>query len=167
MTAILLQEDVFQENPLDQIERIVSANEWTFDRRSDQEMAVQVPGHWCDFSLYFAWNEEVDAIHFTCALDMRVPSEKKAPIYELLSLINERMWLGYFGMWSEEGLPMFRHTMPLRGTRGASCEQMEDLVETALMECERFYPAFQYVIWGGKSAIEAIATAMIDTVGEA
>lgn len=167
MTAILFQEDVFQKNPLDQVEQLVSANEWTFDRRSDQEMAVQVPGHWCDYSLYFAWNDEIDAIHFTCALDMRVPQEKKTPIYELLSLINERMWLGHFGMWSDEGLPMFRHAMPLRGTRGASGEQMEDLVDTALSECERFYPAFQYVIWGGKSATDAIATAMIDTVGEA
>ena len=35
------------------------------------------------------------------------------------------------------------------------------------MECERFYPAFQYVIWGGKSAIDSISAAMVDTVGEA
>ena len=44
-------------------------------------------------------------------------------------------------------------------------EQMEDLVETALIECEKFYPAFQYVIWGGKTASEAIAAAMIETAG--
>jgi hypothetical protein len=41
------------------------------------------------------------------------------------------------------------------------------MVETALLECERFYPAFQYVIWGGKQAPDAIEAAMIDTVGEA
>ena len=46
-------------------------------------------------------------------------------------------------------------------------EQMEDLVEVALNEAERFFPAFQFVIWGGKSAEEAVAASMLDVAGEA
>jgi hypothetical protein len=46
-------------------------------------------------------------------------------------------------------------------------QQIEDLMHNGLAECERFYPAFQYAIWGGKSASDAVAAAMIDTVGEA
>ncbi|MGH6959444.1 MAG: YbjN domain-containing protein, partial [Dongiaceae bacterium] len=34
-------------------------------------------------------------------------------------------------------------------------------------ECERFFPAFQFVLWGGKSPEEALAAAMLETVGEA
>jgi len=64
-------------------------------------------------------------------------------------------------------MPMFRHTVPLRGLRGASVEQLEDLVDSAVTECERFFPAFQFVIWGGKSAAEAMAAALFETVGEA
>ena len=86
---------------------------------------------------------------------------------ELLSLINEKLWLGHFGLWQDEGLPMFRHALPLRGLSGPSTELIEDLLDTALVECERFYPAFQYVIWGGKSPLDAIAAALVDTVGEA
>jgi len=55
----------------------------------------------------------------------------------------------------------------LRGVSAASVEQVEDLVDIALSECERFYPAFQFVVWGGKSPAQAIASAMIDPVGEA
>ncbi len=167
MTTITTSQDHFADNPLDIIEQIVEINDWIFDRRSDQEMAVQVPGTWCDYSLYFAWNDEMEALHFTCAFDMRVADDQRARVYELLALVNDRMWLGHFGMWSDEGLPMYRHALPLRGAKGPVIEQMEDLVETAVMECERFYPAFQYVIWGGKQAHEAIKSAMIDTVGEA
>ena len=155
------------ENPLDIVEQMVEVNEWMFDRRSDQEMAVQVPGTWCDYSLYFAWNEEMEALHFTCAFDMRVADDQKPRVYELLAKVNDRLWLGHFSIWESEGLPMFRHALPLRSARGPAIEQMEDLVETAIIECERFYPAFQYVIWGGKDADEAISSAMIDTVGEA
>ena len=117
--------------------------------------------------LYFSWNKDVDAVHFTCAFDMRVVEEKRRAVHELLALINERMWLGHFGLWDEEGLPMFRHALPLRGAIGPTPEQMEDLLDIAIVECERFYPAFQYVLWGGQTATDAVAMAMIDTVGEA
>jgi hypothetical protein len=40
-------------------------------------------------------------------------------------------------------------------------------VDIAVAECERYYPAFQFVVWGGKNAPDAIATALLDTMGEA
>jgi len=40
-------------------------------------------------------------------------------------------------------------------------------VDIAVAECERFYPAFQLLLWGGKSPDEAVAAAMLETVGEA
>ena len=167
MTLSAILEEETAVNPLDLVEQFVSGNDWPFDRRSDDEMAVEVPGKWCDYSLYFAWREDIGAMHFTCAFDMKVQSAKRPPVYELLALVNERMWLGHFGLWAEEGVPMFRHAILLRGVGGASQEQIEDLVDIAISECERFYPAFQFVIWGGKSAQDAISAALLDTVGEA
>ena len=41
------------------------------------------------------------------------------------------------------------------------------MIEIAITECERFYPAFQFAIWGGKSPAEAIAAAMLETMREA
>ena len=82
-------------------------------------------------------------------------------------MANARIWLGHFDLPAEDEMPMFRHTVPMRGVRGAAVEQLEDLVDAALTECERYYPAFQFVVWGGKSAGEAIAAACLDTQGEA
>jgi hypothetical protein len=48
-----------------------------------------------------------------------------------------------------------------------SIEPLEDLVDIALNECERFFPAFQFVLWGGKSPREALDAAMLEPVGEA
>ena len=50
---------------------------------------------------------------------------------------------------------------------GLSLEQAEAIAAAAVEECERFYPVFQFVLWGGKSPGEAIAAALIDTHGEA
>src|SRR5947207_13813562 len=154
-------------NPLELIEQVVAGHDWPFDRTSDREIAVEVAGRWCDYRMFFSWREDVEALHFTCAYDVRIPTERHNDIHILLALINEKMWLGHFDLWTDEGLPMFRHAIPLRGTSGLMPEQLNDLVEVAISESERFYPAFQYVVWAGKSPTDALTASILETVGEA
>lgn len=156
-----------QPNPLDLLEELVGANDWAFDRASTDELAVEITGRWCDYRLYFLWQEDLGALHFSCLLESRVPAEKRREVSLLLALLNEKMWLGHFDLSSDDGTPMFRHTLLVRGAGGVSVEQMEDLVEVALGESERFFPAFQFVIWGGKTAEEAVAASLLDVEGEA
>lgn len=154
-------------NPLDILEQIIAANEWAFERRSDGEMAAEAPGKWCDYGLHFSWSHEISAMAFTCAFDLKVPAEKCEKLYELLALANDRLWIGHFGIEAEDGVPVFRHSVLLRGATGASAESLEDMVDIAITECERFFPAFQFVLWGGKSPADALAASMLDCVGEA
>ncbi|WP_282607654.1 YbjN domain-containing protein [Pelagibius sp. Alg239-R121] len=154
-------------NPLDILEELVIANDWSFDRHNDSELTVEVAGRWCDYHMYFVWQHEVSAVIFTCQFDLRVPDTKRSAVYELIGSVNEKLWLGHFDLLSDDGTAMFRHTVPLRGLQAASVEQLEDLVDTAVVECERFYPAIQMVVWGGQSVQNALAAALMETVGEA
>ena len=167
MSALMQSTSTSAANPLDAVEQIIAANDWAFDRRSDSEMAAEAPGKWCDYGLYFSWSREISAMHFTCTFDLKVPAPRRGALFELLALANERLWIGHFGMDSDDGMPLFRHAMLLRGAQGASAESLEDMVDIANTECERFYPAFQFVLWGGKSPAEAMAAAMLECVGEA
>lgn len=167
MTVMSFETASFTQNPLDILEEIISANDWPFDRASTDEMFVEIEGRWCNYKLFFFWQDDVSAMQFSCQYDMRVPTNRRQAVFELLAQINERLWLGHFDVDSDESTPMFRQTTLLRGAQGASVEQLQDLVDIALTECERFYPAFQFVIWGGKSATEAVSAAIIDTVAEA
>jgi hypothetical protein len=106
-------------------------------------------------------------MHFSCAFDLKVPANQRDKLFELLSMANEKLWIGHFGLDSEDGVPVFRHSVLLRGAPGASAESLEDMVDIAVTECERFFPAFQFVLWGGKPPAEALAAAMLDCVGEA
>ena len=154
-------------NPLDVLEQIIAGNEWVFERRSDEEMAAEAPGKWCDYGLHFSWSSEMSAMAFTCAFDLKVPAARREKLYELLALANDRLWIGHFGIEADDGVPVFRHSVLLRGAPGASAESLEDMVDIALTECERFFPAFQFVLWGGKSPADALAAAMLDCIGEA
>jgi len=154
-------------NPLDVVEEIVSANQWAFDRQGDDELSVSVGGSWCDYHLGFSFSPAQGGMQLACAYDMRVPPRRRAEVHGLLAQINERIWIGHFDLWSEEAIPMYRHAILTRGGEAPNFVQMEELIEIAITECERFYPAFQFVIWGGKSASEAVAASMLETVGEA
>ena len=168
MTSVsLVEAGTHSGNPIDLVEEIVIANDWAHDRASDEELIVEISGRWCDYRLYFLWQEELTALHFSCGFDMRVPKRRRSALYELLALANEKLWLGHFDLAAGESSPAFRYAILLHGIGMVSSEQVEDLVDIALSECERFYPAFQLVIWGGKPPEEAMATAMIDPIGEA
>jgi hypothetical protein len=152
-------------NPVDAVEEMIAEKGWVYDRRCKTELAVEAPGTWCDYGIFFAWSEDLSALHFSCALDMRVQPKLISQIYELIAKLNERLWLGHFAVWVEEGIPMFRHTLRFRD--GLDRESVTDLMELAMTECERYYPAFQFVIWGGRTAEDAISNSLLDTVGRA
>ena len=152
-------------NPIDLIEEVIAGKEWIYDRRCETELAVESPGTWCDYGMFFAWSEDLNALHFSCALDMRVQSKLMGHVYELLAKLNERLWMGHFAIWVEEGIPMFRHTVRLNDR--VDTDAIGELMKLAMAECERYYPAFQFVIWGGRTAEDAIASSLLDTVGEA
>ena len=167
MAYAVLENSEINFNPLDAVEPLASANGWAVERQGDEEIVTEVSTAVCTFRLWFAWRADCEALHFTCAFDMKVAAPRRPSIYPLLAMINERLWLGHFDMFSDEGMVVFRHAMLLRGGGGATPEQMVDLVHASLAECERYYPAFQFVLWGGKSPEEALAASILDTQGEA
>ena len=60
-----------------------------------------------------------------------------------------------------------RHTLALRGAGGATPEQIEDVVDIMLGECEQNFPAIYQVAHGTMQATDAAAIVMMPTMGEA
>jgi hypothetical protein len=154
-------------HPVDVVERVMAAHELPFERCGEDDLAAEYAGRWCAYQLWFAYRPDLDGLHFSCGFDMRVPRELREKIFPLLALINERLWIGHFDLWLDEGQPTFRHAVLFRGGEAPSSEVIGHLIEAAVGECERFYPAFQHVLWAGKSPAEAVAAAVFETVGEA
>ena len=154
-------------NPLDVVERLASHNDWSFERASDDEITILVTGRWTDYQLSYTWMDDIEALHLACAFDIKVPERRRPEVQALISMINERLWVGHFDLWVTEGMIMFRHALVLAGGTEASGKQCESLLSTALDTCERYFTAFQFVVWAGKTAKEALDAAMFETSGEA
>lgn len=101
------------------------------------------------------------------AFDLKVPAPRKDDIVRLLALINEQQWMGHFDIWGQEGVVIFRQSLLLAGGAEANPSQIEVLFSNSLDSCERYYQAFQFVVWAGKTAQEAMETVMFETAGDA
>jgi hypothetical protein len=155
------------DNPLDVVEHMAVGNNWPFERAAEDEVAIVVTGKWTNYQVSFTWMREIEALHLACAFDMRVPDPRLLEVQQLIALINEQMWIGHFDVWTQNGVVMFRHALLLAGGGSPSDRQCEAVLGTALDSCERYFPAFQFVVWAGKCAREAMDSVMFETSGEA
>ena len=154
--------------PIEMLESYFAAHGWTHERSADDEIIATVKGSWTEYELRGVWREDDRVLQFLALPDIKVPEDKRAAIYETIGLVNEQLWLGHFELWSTSGILLFRHAALLEGDEPSmSLPQTESIIESAIDECERYYPVFQFVLWGGKSPREAIAAALIETQGEA
>jgi hypothetical protein len=154
-------------HPLDIVERLATLNDWSFDRDGEDEISVIVGGGWADYQVAITWLNQMEAIHIACAFDLKVPERRKAEVLSLITMINEQLWLGHFDFWSSDNVVMFRHSLLLSGGAEPTAEQVGMMIKSAVETCERNYQAFQFVLWAGQSAREALNSAMMETVGEA
>lgn len=155
------------EHPVDIVEKFASLNEWVFDREQEDEICVQVTGKWADYRITFTWLPHVEALHLACAFPLKAPDRRKPEILALVSLLNEQLWVGHFDFWSADALVLFRQSLLLSGGIEPTPLQCEMVLKTAVTACESYFQAFQFVLWSGKTAREALDGVMFETCGEA
>ena len=154
-------------NPVDVVERVAAGNEWVFERAGDDEITISINGRWTSYQAAFTWMDDIESLHLACAFDLKVPERRRTEVMALIGQVNEQMWVGHFDLWSQDGVVMFRHALVLAGGVEASGRQCEVVLDAAIEACERYYQAFQFVVWAGTGAREAMDAAVFETAGEA
>ena len=155
------------DSPIEVVERMATDNELPFERVVQDEIALVVSGKLTDYQISYTWMNEIEVLHLACAFEMKVPQLRSPEVQQLIVAINEQLWIGHFDLWMQSGMVMFRYAALLAGGGGLSGRQCQAMLGSALDTCERYYPAFQFVVWAGKSAREAVDAVMFETCGKA
>ena len=104
------------------------------------------------------WRPEDQVLQFLAFPDIKVAVEKQVESFGTRSIFLYKFDIGFH---------VGRRSQEERMRKPLTIADAEAIAEAAMEECERFYPVFQFVLWGGKSPVEAISAALIDTHGEA
>ena len=154
-------------NPLAVVEDVAADNNLSFERSGEDEITIVSKGNWTDYQLSFTWMSEIEALHLACAFDMKIPQAREGR-GAAADRRDQRTTMGrafrYLDPHRHDHVPAGAGAA---GRDTASTAQCETMLVSALHACERYYPAFQFVVWAGKTAAEAMSAAMFDTEGEA
>ena len=154
-------------DPLDVVEHVLVAENLPFDRTDDGDLAFSLAGDWKDYELWFAWRAEAACLQLCLSLDMRVDTKARPGMFELLSMVNQRVWLGHFEVWADDGEIVFRHSLALPMGERPTLGQAASMIDAAVEAADRYYPAFDFMIRGNKKPQEAIDSCLFETVGTA
>ncbi len=166
MRAVEQRHATDEAEPIDMLVAMFEARGWPCMSSGD-EMSGEIQGSWAKYQVKGIWRAEDNVLQILCLPDIRVAKDKLSQAHELVSLINEQMWLGHFDIWSSGSVLLYRHGSILGDDGLLTVRQAQALIEVAVDECDRFYPAFQFVLWGDKTPRNALDAAMVDAAGEA
>jgi hypothetical protein len=155
------------DNSLDVVEQTLLAADWLCERAEDGVVHCATTTRWGECSGMFAWRDEPASLHFSLSMELRAPNARKPAIWDLLCKINERLWLGHFDYWADDGVAVFRHTIPMLDRGSPEPGEIAAVLTAGLDAVEQFLPAFNFVVWAGKSPEEAITAVLFETAGEA
>jgi hypothetical protein len=154
-------------HPIDIVETLAEHNDWDFDRIGHDQIAMAMEGSWRTYSLTLAWAPADETLRLICTFEMEPPEEALPGLYEALNRANDLCWAGAFSFWQEQKLMVYRYGLVLAGGASAGPEQIDRMLMAAVMNCERFYPAFQLVSWAGRAPAEAMDVAIAEAYGRA
>lgn len=154
-------------HPIDIVEHLAEHHDWDFDRIADDQIAMAVEGQWRTYSITLAWSPSDETLRMVCTFEMEPPEDRLLALYEVLNQANDQCWAGAFTYWEEQKLMVYRYGLVMSGAQGVSPEQIDTLIGAAVVNAERFYPAFQLVVWGGRPARDAMQVAIAEAYGRA
>lgn len=153
--------------PVDMLASLFEARGWPFEFVGEDEISGEVQGSWAAYQVRGIWRPQDRVLQLLCLPDIRIADDKRAAMFEVLAMVNEQLWVGHFDIWSNGSVLLYRHGLMLGDDGLLSPAQAQLAVEAAIEECDRFYPAFQFILWGDKTPAEALAAALVDAAGEA
>lgn len=154
-------------HPIDIVEHLAEHHDWDFDRVADDQIAMAVEGQWRTYSITLAWSPQDETLRLICTFDMDPPKARRPELYDVLNRTNDMCWAGAFAYWEAQKLMVWRYGLVLSGGQSASAEQIDTMIRAAVLSSERFYPAFQLVVWGNEDPERAMDVAMTEAYGRA
>ncbi|PYG31222.1 YbjN domain-containing protein [Pelagimonas varians] len=154
-------------HPIDIVEHLAAHNEWEFERLADDQISMAVEGQWRTYSITLAWSGGDETLRMICSFDMDPPSDKISALHEGLNLVNDQCWAGSFSFWDAQKLMVYKYGLVLAGGNIASPEQIDTMINAAVMSAERYYPAFQLMVWTDKTAKQSMQIAIAEAYGRA
>jgi hypothetical protein len=154
-------------HPMDALEAAADRLQFDRERVADGELHIVLPGIWRDIGLWFTWRAELSTLQMGAPMDLKAPPGRLNEASRLVAMVNERLWVGHFDLWADDYSIVLRHSAILPENGRFESGQAEAVIRAAGEAIDRFYPAFNFLVWGGKNPEDALRASIFETAGNA
>ena len=167
MSIQLIQKPSKPSDPLEALEAAAAGLEFEMERIGENELHVMLPGVWRDIGLWFTWRPELATLQMGAPIDLKAPTARLTEASHLITMVNERLWVGHFDLWADDHSIVYRNAAILPSDGSLDAGQADAMIRAVSEAVDRFYPAFNFLVWGGKSPKDALKASLFDTAGNA
>jgi len=164
---MMLSDNYFENGEtLDSVEAVLINDNRPFERH-DNEIHFSSSITFTELHGHIALRDDKSSFSVAYIFEQKVPAAKRTEVAALICLLNEAMWLGHFEINSVEDNIVWRHVVSMIGRSDPEPAEVAAILAAGVEACERFYPAFNFLLWAGKTPEQAAQAALFETLGEA
>ncbi len=140
----------FRLNPLDSVEDLLIANDWVYNRLTNEELILDINGRSCDYTLCFTWNENSSLLKISCEIDEEIPEGKMGEAILVANELSQSMDIGFF--FVNHDTKKLVHKYSLLAGEDESDKSIIDrgylasVVESILKDCEENFTVIKYFL---------------------
>ena len=154
-------------DPIELVARFVVRQDWFLKQTRAGSVLVDVPGQWGTYQLCVDWQDELQALCVEITFDLLFDTVPLPRLETLLCDLNSHLFLGHFRLSSDRRQVRLHYVLPLRGAGGATPEQIEDVVDILLGQCEQAAPAFAQLVFTPDRPVSSAGLVMAPVAGQA
>ena len=154
-------------NPIELVARFVVQQDWFLKQTHADGVVADVPGQWSQYQLRVDWQEDLQVLRVHVMLDLLFDDVPAVRLEKLLSELNGHLFLGHFRLSTDKRQVQLYYVLPLRGAGGATPEQIEDVVDILLGQCEQAAPAFAQLVFAPDQLASSAGLIMVPVAGQA
>lgn len=175
MAMTFAYSDAEEAPPIDMLHTLFELEQWSCELINDDEIISTIKGRWTDYSLQANWHDSDNLLQLAICTQFILRKDKWQDCCALLALINPQMKMGHFSIWPQiafkqkpdEYAIIYRQGLILGSDKLMELGNTEMIVKQAISECDRFFPALQFLINHDLSPEEALKSALVNIDGEA
>ena len=140
---------------------------WDVRRVGWNRAVLYAEGQWQVYSLSVSWLPDEEELRLECEIKIKLRNGRETEFLKALNRANCMNWSGAFYYAGEQSRVSYRRCNALSECSDDSISRVAEMIDSAVENCDNFFPMFQLVNLGRKTANDSMGVLFMETCGSA
>lgn len=155
------------DNPITALQECFTACNLPHERVSKHSVRLKLQGDWQEYGIVFEYQPACQRFIIGGTLSMQIPTSEIIRLYEVIGRMNTQLAYGHFIFDHHSHQIRYHYALPEQALSGLDVEDLENLIEDAVLALESLFPVVHSLLFGGRSIDGAMQKYLCTAQGSA